>query len=81
MLVTIGTWVFATGLVVLSLESFEVAIVLFGVAFFLFAHGQDTPEGRRSRLPKTSLLWGPEIGKFSYWRLQKSRRFTSLRLG
>jgi len=39
MLVTIGTWVFATGLVVLSLESFEVAIVLFGVAFFLFAHG------------------------------------------
>jgi hypothetical protein len=39
MLVTIGTWVFATGLVVLSLESFEVAIVLFGVAVFLFAHG------------------------------------------
>jgi hypothetical protein len=39
MLVTIGTWVFATGLVVLSLESFEVAMAFFGIALFLFAHG------------------------------------------
>jgi hypothetical protein len=39
MLVTIGTWVFATGLVVLSLESFEVAMVFFGIAVLLFAHG------------------------------------------
>jgi hypothetical protein len=31
MLVTIGTWVFATGLVVLSLESFEVAMAFFGI--------------------------------------------------
>jgi len=39
MLVTIGTWVLATGLVVLSLESFGLAIAFFGVAVFLFAHG------------------------------------------
>ena len=39
MLVTIGTWVFAAGLVVLSLESFGLAIAFFGIAVFLFAHG------------------------------------------
>jgi hypothetical protein len=35
MLVTTGLWVFATGLVALSLESFGVAVVFFGVAAYL----------------------------------------------
>ena len=38
-MVTVATWVLATGLVVLSLESFGLAMVFFGIAVFLFAHG------------------------------------------
>jgi hypothetical protein len=35
MLVTVGLWVAATGLVALSLESFGVAVVFFGAAALL----------------------------------------------
>jgi hypothetical protein len=35
MLVTTGLWVFATGMVALSLESFGVAVVFFGIAVLL----------------------------------------------
>jgi hypothetical protein len=35
MLVTVGMWVFATGIVALSLESLGAALVLFGIAVLL----------------------------------------------
>jgi hypothetical protein len=35
MLVTVGMWVFATGIVALSLESLGAALVLFGIAGLL----------------------------------------------
>ena len=35
MLVTTGLWVFATGLVALSLESLGVAVVFFGLAVMM----------------------------------------------
>jgi hypothetical protein len=35
MLVTVGLWVFATGIVALSLESVGAALVLFGIAGLL----------------------------------------------
>ena len=35
MLVTIGTWVFVTGCVAWSLESFGVAVAFFGIAALL----------------------------------------------
>jgi hypothetical protein len=38
-MVTVATWVLITGMVCLSLEGFEVAMMFFGIAVFLFAHG------------------------------------------
>jgi hypothetical protein len=38
MLVTVGMWLVATGIVALSLESLGAALVLFGIAALLIGH-------------------------------------------
>jgi hypothetical protein len=37
MLVTTGLWLVAAGIIALSLESFEVAVVLFGIAGWMLS--------------------------------------------
>jgi hypothetical protein len=54
---TTALWLAATGIVAVSLESFRVAVVLFGIAVLLIARGRDySSEDRRCRL---ALKWVP----------------------
>lgn len=38
-MITLATWVFITGFFALSIESFGVAVALFGITVLLIAHG------------------------------------------